>query len=73
MIGSLTNGALSVADVLDAPYLSQFALGLRQRPLFLLQLGFGGVQLGPLRLHHPVDSPINLGEGPEISAIIGTS
>lgn len=63
MIGSLTKGALSVADVLDAPYLSQFVLGLGQRPLFLLQLGFGGVQLGPLRLHHPVDSPIYLGEG----------
>lgn len=48
-------------------YLSQFALGLGQRRLFLIELGLGGIQLHPLGLHHPVDPPINLDEGEEPS------
>lgn len=48
-------------------YLSQFALGLGQRRLFLIKLGLGGIQLHPLGLHHPVDPPINLDEGEEPS------
>lgn len=45
-----------------ALYLSQFVLGLRQCSLFLCQLRHGSIQLGPLWLYHPVDTPIHLEE-----------
>lgn len=41
-------------------YLTQFVLGLSQRSLFLCQLRRGSIQLGPLWLHHPEDTSVDL-------------
>lgn len=53
---------LCQAELHRAAYFSQFVLGLSQGRLLLFELGHGRVQLGPLWLHHPVDTAINLME-----------
>lgn len=43
-------------------HLPQLLLGLGEGCLLLLQLGQGGVHADALGLHHPVQTPVQLGE-----------